>query len=266
MADNNIATSRTLRVLFECATSAEPRRVAELNEALDMTPSMVRRALRLLECHAFVTKDATGQRYRAGHGLFALGPIELRTDSLQSFCRPAMQALRSLTGETVSLSIPVGRSGVVIETLTGAGQVVKRDFLGVAVPLHAGAIGRAILSVLPDEEIVRYAAGELSVFTESTVSRPEDLWAAVWAARRAGYARGFGDYTPRTFSSGIGVAVLDAEGGPHGAIGVSGPSERFTDERIGALLPEVLAVVDDLNRTMRTYSSSRDPIPLPGEE
>lgn len=250
----NKATGHVLRVLAEFADGAESFGVTELSRRLGMTKNKVHRALTTLVRHGYVIRDETGTRYELGLRAVHLSSARMRSLDLPALCEPYLERMRELSGETVSLSVPVGRMQVTVHGLRGHGAVARRVPLGTLTPLHAGPASRAILAFLPDDEIASILGRPLVRYTDATLTTPTELWEEIATVRKHGYATGYGDHVPN--ARGVSFPLLDRTGRPHGAITVSGPEERFDEQAIERVLPELKQVSDELNRHTRLYSAT----------
>jgi IclR family transcriptional regulator, acetate operon repressor len=244
----------TVRVLETLTLfSRQPRwGVTEASRALDCGKNTAFQALDTLVREGYVVRDADGKGYRLGHGALSFAG-EDETLDVRALCRPTLERLHAMTGESVFLSIIVGRDHVCIDSLQPPGASIGYSPLSRPVPLHAGAGARLLLSHLEDAEIARYieVASPLEKFTPATITDPEALWEEVRKVRAQGFSRGYGDYsTGATF---ISLPVIAAVGRPLAAITIGGPAERFTRADADAALPQVRTVIDELNRRSRMF-------------
>lgn len=260
----NIATVRVLLILsafLDGAGSPDATLgVTEISRKLGMTKSMVHRGLASLTRHRYVVRDATGSRYQLGPAVAQFGTVQVRLPDLHQLCRPVERSLFELTGETVSLHVPVDDMVVCVDGIEGRGPVARWVPLGRSIPLHVSPASRAVLAHLPDDEVEMYVSRPLKVFTEKTLRTREQLWTEIHRVRAEGYARSLGDHYPKETGTAIGFPVLDVNDEPHGAIVVAGPANRFSAERTEALMPAMKAQVALLNRNTRLYLSGREPV------
>jgi DNA-binding IclR family transcriptional regulator len=213
---------------------------------------MVSRALGTLMEQGYVVRDESRTRYQLGHGVLDLHARAVELD-IRALCEPALRRLHDLTGESVFLSIIVGRNHVTIDSVEAHGVKVSHNPPGLPVPLHASPASRVLLAFLGDAEIDEYIrlASPLKRFTATTLTDPAKLREEVQLVRRQRYAKGYGDhYTAGTY---IAFPVLDSEERPHAAITVGGPRERFTQQRVDELLPAMLEIMEELNRKSRMH-------------
>jgi DNA-binding IclR family transcriptional regulator len=152
-------------------------------------------------------------------------------------------------------SIPMGPNLVTIDGVDHTGRRFLR-VNWVPVPLHASPGSRAILSFLHDDEIEEYIrlAAPLRRITPTTITDPDKLRAEVRLVRRKGYAIGYEDRV--VGSNFVSFPVLDEFGRPHGAITIGGPKERFTKDKMYALIPQLADVMAELNREASLLDAS----------
>ncbi len=234
--------------------------VTEISKKLGMTKSMVHRGLTTLTKHQYIVRDATGSRYALGPAVAQFGTVRVRPPDLHKLCRPVEEALFDLTGETVSIHVPVDDVIVCVDGIEGRGPVARWVPLGRSIPLHVSPASRAVLAHLPDDEVEAYLSRPLKIFTENTLHTPEQLWAEIQRVRADGYARSLDDHYPKGTGIAIGFPILDVNEEPHGALTVAGPTNRFTSKKIDALMDSMLAMVSRLNRITKVYQSGREPV------
>jgi DNA-binding IclR family transcriptional regulator len=71
------------------------------------------RADRTLLSHGYVVRDPSGSRYQLGHRAAESGRFGFTDLDVPSLCAPFARQLVAISGETVSLVGPIGRSNVV---------------------------------------------------------------------------------------------------------------------------------------------------------
>lgn len=262
-ASGNRATERVLTILSAFLDSESSHDgslgVTEIAKRLEMTKSMVHRGLTSLTKHGYVMRESNG-RYALGPAVAQLGTVVVRPPDLHALCRPVEEALFDLTGETVTIHVPVDDVVVCVDGIEGRPPVARWVPLGRSIPLHVSPASRSVLAHLPEDEVEAYLRRPLKVFTKTTLHTPEELWSEIHRVRSDGYARWLGDHYPKATGSSIAFPILDVNDEPHGSIAVAGPSDRFTPRRIASLLDAMLAEVTTLNRSTRLHLSGREPV------
>jgi len=251
----NQATQRVLAVLSAFVGHDKALGVSELARELGTNKNMVHRALMTLLEADYVARDASGERYQLGPRVLALRAAETDEFDIRTLCRPFLEQLFALAGESVFLSIVVGPSRVNIDWIEARGRRVGNSLRGRAVPLHCTRMSRVLLACLSDAEVTAYLAAAApldrydAIFPETANATADEIWADVRQVRRDGYLiwRNRQQYS----SAYVGFPILDGAGRPHALIAVGGPMERFTEERIRTLLPRLQAILEPLRRQAR---------------
>ena len=250
----NQAAQRVLAVLAAFAGPERSLGVTELALRLGMNKNMVHRALTTLAADGFVTRDAGGSRYQLGYRVLALAGDDDEFD-IRALCRPALEELHALTGESVFLSIIVGTSRVNVDWIEARGRRVSAGQRGRSVPLHCTKMSRALLACLDDREIAAYLAGAApltrydAIFPETAGARAQDVLDDVAKIRRDGFVTW---RNPQQYGANyVAFPLLDGAGRPHGLITVGGPFERFGPARIVALMAPMRAILEPLERHCR---------------
>jgi IclR family transcriptional regulator, KDG regulon repressor len=251
----NQAAQRVLAVLAAFAGPERSLGVTELALRLGMNKNMVHRALTTLAADGFVTRDAGGSRYQLGYRVLALAGDDDEFD-IRALCRPALEDLHALTGESVFLSIIVGTSRVNVDWIEARGRRVSASQRGRSVPLHCTKMSRALLACLDDREIAAYLAGAApltrydAIFPETAGASAQDVLDDVAKIRRDGFVT-WRNPQQQYGANYVAFPLLDGGGRPHGLITVGGPFERFGPARIGALMAPMRAILQPLETHCR---------------
>ncbi|ANY09025.1 IclR family transcriptional regulator [Pseudonocardia sp. HH130630-07] len=225
MAATNSVVS-AIRVL-EAVGARQPIGLSELARAVGLPKSTVQRTLQTLAEVGWCRADDRS-RWRLTYRAFAVGNQARDAGGLRERALPVLHELQLTTGETVHLAAPDGRELVLVERLDTAHRLRAFLPLGQRIPLHASATGQAFLAACPDPEIEDYLDGPLAPSTRRTVVGPDALRARLRDVRNRGWS-----VNPEGLTDGIaavGAAIRGADGRPVGALSVSGPTVRMTDE------------------------------------
>lgn len=246
------SVERAAAVLHFLGAVAEPTPLGEVARMLDLPKPTVHGLLRTL-CHVgFVEQDADTGRYRLGTGLATLGqapdPHLLRSRAVNW-----ADGLAARTGLEVQLGVLSGHTVELVHHVFRPDGSPQRLRVGELQPLHATALGHALLAFSP--AAARQRELELTAYTNATPASRTTLTRAVQHAFRQGWALVDGGYRP-------GVAALAAPVRQHpglgggvgvGALAVVGPSERLLVG--GAARPglaeQVVAASDAVSATLQ---------------
>lgn len=214
----------------------ETVRIADVADALDIPTSTAHVHLKTLESVGYVVQDDDG--YRLGLRFLRDG-VEVR-DYLNVYttAKPELDDLAAKTGEVANLGVEENGKRVILYQSEGSEAVYDNAPIGEYTNMHWTALGKAILAERSDEFVEEYVeAFGLPAETDNTITDPQRLREELATVRDGGFA--LEDEERREGIRSIAVPVVVAES-VVGAISLSGPRERFDDERIqNELLPEL---------------------------
>ena len=174
------------------ALAERPLALAELVEATGLSRATAHRLATALEAHGLVRRDGGG-RFALGVRLVALGRAAAEAVPLAAAARPALEALREATGESVQLYVRDGDRRVCLAALESPHGLRTIVPLGAALPLDAGSGGR--------------------VLSDGWAPADDRCWEASVGEREPGVAS-------------VSAPVRDADGAVVAAVSVSGPIDR----------------------------------------
>lgn len=243
------ATETTFRIL-NALKEMEGAGVTELSKELDIPKSSVHNYLSTLRQEEYVVKE--GQKYRVGLRLLELGSYARHQKPIYDVARPELDKLAEQTGELVNLMVEEHGRGIYIYRSKGGDAVSVNAYTGHRVYLHNTALGKAILSEMPEgrvEEIIDRHG--LPASTEHTINGREELFDALEAIRERGVA-----FDREEHLHGLKCAAMPVtrnSGAVQGAISIAGPTSRMKGERFEEELPELLGNAVNIVELNITY-------------
>jgi DNA-binding IclR family transcriptional regulator len=242
------AADQTLRILAYLARQPGPVAASTMSATLGIPRSSVYHLLGSMQQHGFVVHLADDRRWGLGTAAFELAGGYSRQQPIARLGRTLVAALADRSGESTHLAVMTGRDVLyVVEERAPRRPALVTD-VGVRLPAHLTATGRAMLAALPREQ-VRALYPDASSFADRTgrgPQRPGELREVLREVRAAGYATEDGEVTLGLRS--VGVAVRDHTGWPIAAIAVTWPEESPQDPASVAVL--VQAATAELERRL----------------
>jgi DNA-binding IclR family transcriptional regulator len=206
-----------LRVLAERG----PVSASTIARALDVPRSSTYHLLTELRTAGFVVHLSAERRYGLGIAAFELGSAYLRHDPLERLAAPLLRGLVDEVGHTAQLGVLHGNESLyLIKERPARAETLVTD-VGVRLPAHLTASGRAILAYLPQAH-VRALFPSTAAFVKRTDRGPAglvDLRYTLCKERRRGWAVEDGHVT-RGFAS-VAAPVFDHGRRPMASISVS---------------------------------------------
>jgi IclR family acetate operon transcriptional repressor len=228
------SVTRSLRIL-EAVAQYQPVTVGELTKLFGLPKSTVQRTLVTLNEAGWLRANRTDTtRWEIGARVLAVRPAALQGSSLYAAAREPMMRLRDALNETIHLTVPDALHCMVVVDRVDCDHAVRTfHAIGDTSPLHATATGRAVLAHLPKSEVDELTAGTLEGYGEETITDPVALRAEIRRVRERGYAVNHNQYIQGVCA--IAAPVLDGDGVPLAAVGISMPDSRFDPDRLAEL-------------------------------
>lgn len=208
------AATRTLRVLRFLASQPDPVPLERITRACDLPRSSAYHLLNAMIDEGFVVHLADERRYGLGVAAFEVGSGYARQAPLQRIARRPLAALVDRVRQSAHLAVLHGRDVLYVLEERAPGRPPLVTDVGVRLPAHLTASGRAILAALPPSQ-VRALFPDRTAFVDRHGVGPGSLSALrtlLQETRQHGYAAEDGEVTPG-FAS-VAAPVLDHNGHP----------------------------------------------------
>lgn len=217
---------------------AEGIRLTDVAQTTGLHVATAHRLLNALAWYGMVTYDSYSKRYSLGMRFHAMTDT-VRFGKVRSRFVDALQRIAAATGDLAYLYLPIGPDVICIERIDASYKIKAtiRD-KGSRLPMGIGSAGVAMLALLPAEQANAIITANAARYLEYGLDA-QQVGAAVVAARKAGY--GLNRDQVMKGITGLGTALLDADGAPEAAIVVVGPSTRFDKSRIAVVAALVRA-------------------------
>jgi DNA-binding IclR family transcriptional regulator len=223
--------------------------VSEVAAHVGVHKSTAFRLLGALEGRDLVEQTQQRGKYRLGFGILRLaGAIPGGLD-LTRQGHPVCEALAAQLGETVNLAVLQAHFAVNLDQVRGPSAVAAHNWVGQLTPLHATSSGKVLLAALPAERraALLKAAG-MNRFTAHTITSATALNRQLVAAQADGYAMSVEEFEDGL--NAVAAPIRDHTARVVGAVSVSGPAYRFTEQRMKDVSPDVIAAAAAISSRM----------------
>jgi len=150
-------------------------------------------------------------------------------ERLQAIAAPAMRRLLAEMHETVNLGVYTNGEVRFVRIMESALPLRMSALPGQHAPLHASALGKAILAALgPDEQGRIVKSLVLTPITEATITDPDSLLDDLKVTSERGWAEDRSEAVPGVTC--FGAVLLGPGGVPVGALSVSVPEVRLSPQ------------------------------------
>src|SRR3954467_14195015 len=245
------AATRALRVLRYLAAQPDPVTLDRLAAVVGLPRSTAYHLVNAMIEEGFVGHLADEHRYGLGVAAFEVGSGYARQAPLQRITRRHLASLVDTVGESAHLAVLHGRDVLYVLEDRAPGRPPLVTDVGVRLPAHLTASGRAILAALPAAQVrALYPDREAFVLRHGTgPSSLSTLRTILAETRQRGHATEDGEITPG-FAS-IAASVLDHNDLPLAGVAVTYPSDGAADT--DAIAEAVRSTAAALSRRVRGH-------------
>ena len=233
------AVSRAMSVLEILSTQRGGLTVSEMVSALQIEKSVVSRILATLESSGHVTRDPKSNCYHVSLMFCGMALQRIDSTGLIEMCMPSLNRLAEASDELTQLALVEGQDLVYVAKADGSQRLRVLSLLGQRAPLHASSVGRVWLASLPIDQALDLAVrAGMQAFTPRTITTVDRLRTELKRVRGQGYSLILDEFLPGANS--IAVPIRHSkESEVCGAVLISGPSTRMTQQRLLSFLPDL---------------------------
>src|ERR1700709_312018 len=220
---------RAFAILEEVARHREGIGLADLSKLVGLHNSTTFHLAKTMVSLGYMRQERDSKRYRVGRPLFALAASALDEIEMVNLATPILEDLSRESGESGHFAVRMGDSVVVIARTSGAGAFQLTDRVGVVRPAHCTALGKIILASLRPDQLKRFLERvDLKPSTKKSITDPSALLREITEIRRDAIAFDDGEFNAEVRC--VAVPVYNFTGEVIGALGISGPIWRMTDQ------------------------------------
>ncbi len=215
---------------------------ADAARMLDLSRSTAYRLLVTLQTRGFVEHDRATRRWRPGTPFVRI-MTRITGTRLRAAALPSMRRLLAEEKETVNLAEFADGELVYIHILESPQAFRMSNVPGEAIPLHATALGKAVIAAHPKEAWAEVVAGlDFEEITPRTITSPGMLVSELEVIEDRGWGEDRGETAVGVVC--VGAAIVGPGGSILGGISVSLPEARFDsgqEQRLGPRVAEEAA-------------------------
>lgn len=237
---------RAFAILEEVARHREGIGLADLSKLVGLHNSTTFHLAKTMVSLGYIRQEKETKRYRVGRPLFALAASALDEIEMVNVATPVLEDLSRETGESSHFAVRMGDSVVVIARTSGPGAFQLTDRVGVVRPAHCTALGKVILAALRPDQLERFLERvDMKPSTNKSITNVAQLLREIAEVRKTGIAYDDGEFNPEVRC--VAVPVKDFTGQVVGALGISGPIWRMSNQALHSRAKVVQAAADRLS-------------------
>lgn len=253
---------RAFSVLEALVDGAPQTTLGQIAERSGLPKPTAHRILQTLVELGFARSAGDGSYLLGSQALTLAGRVLSRVD-YGGHARPALRALQEHTAETIHLAILSGARAIYVEKMEGGRPYRMASRVGMELPLHSTAIGKAILAHLaPDDRAALIRGIDLVRLTPRTITDGEQLESELAVVRRLGYA--LDDEENEEGIRCVGAPVFARGGRMIGALSVSAPAFQLSPAQAQRLARHVIVAAREVSLSLGAPSEAPGEAFVPG--
>lgn len=206
--------------------------ITEIAGELGVHKSTASRIVSTLEARGLVEQDHHRGRYRLGLSILRLaGATTARLDIVQE-ARPITKMLAEATGETINVAVLSDGAALYLDQASSTASLQSHNWVGQRIPLHATSNGKVLLSGLSEAGIRETLGAKLTRYTPHTVTSAAQLLTQIAEVATTGFSLVVDEL--EVGLTAVSAPVRNAHGDVIASISASGPSFRFTEDKVAS--------------------------------
>ena len=233
------SVDRTLTILEVLSDYSDGLGITEISERVNLHKSTVYRLLSTLTYKGYVVQDEESSKYKITFKLFELGSKKVDKLDLLKSSKPYTKMLMESVNEVVHLIIREDNEIVYVDKVEANNTISMKSRIGNRAPMYCTATGKAMLAFLPEEEVLKiWKSSKIIRLTENTITDFILYKKELQEIKKIGYA--IDDEENEMGVKCVGAPILNIKGDVAGAISVSGPIHRITEDKMDFISKEVI--------------------------
>ena len=246
----NRTLQRGLNMLELLAEHPDGLELHEIATALELPKSSAHNLVQTLLAARYV-RLTPAARYQLTLKTFEVGSAAVQAMDASQVLRQYMLKAFAECNETMHCGVLSGEKVLYIDKIESTRSIRMASHVGILMPLHATAMGKAFLAAM-DVRQARRLLGDtpLERLTDNTVTDPDALMAQLAEIRERGWALETEENTESVCC--LSVAICGRDGQPVYALSISVPAFRMTAELREQYAPLLLRAKRKIERVLRS--------------
>jgi DNA-binding IclR family transcriptional regulator len=219
------SVDRSIRILKALAAGPGRLGVSELSNRLGLAKGTVHGLLKTLMAHGLVEQHADSDKYQLGPELLQLSNRYLDLSDLRSRSLAWSELLAVRASESVRVGALHGVGVLIVHHVFRPDSSLQILEVGEVLPVHATALGKAVLAYLPGDVQQDLLGDDLRKLTGHTLVTKAALKRELNSIRTRGYAVEREEAV--IGEAGVAAPIFNSKTEPVGAVGIAGPRSRI---------------------------------------
>ena len=190
--------------------AANPSRVVDVTNELDLPWATVHRTIKKLERAQFIVRDPKSNRYEIGPRMWHIGSAYLANNRMMNAAISYLATEPDIKDVDIQIVERIGNYSVVTHAEKRQARHISKSQYGFHIPLHAGSKGHILLAYEDKKFVEEYLARKLEPLTPDTITDPVRLAEKLKEVRKQGWALTVGDV--QNFTGSISAPIFNESG------------------------------------------------------
>ncbi len=249
MSDGVQSVERALSILEVLANYRDGLGVTDISEKVDLHKSTVYRLLSTLISMDYVIQDKETNRYMTTFKLYELGNKRVESMDILTASKPYTKKLMESLNEVVHLVVRENNKIIYIDKVEANNTIRMASTIGKRSPMYCTSVGKAMLAYFSDEEVEKvWNASNVVKLTPNTIVDYDMFRIELEKVRANGYALDNEENEDGVRC--IGAPIFDRNKQIAGAISISGPIFRVSEEKLDIISSEVIKYANLISREL----------------
>lgn len=255
---------KAMSVIDAVAGATEPARISDLVERTELPLGTLHRLLSALVSERLLNQDARTKTYRLGSRISELSSKAGESLDVAKLVEQDVAQLNALTGEAVAVALMEGDQLVNRAKRDGSGLLRTSVKIGERLPMHATAMGKAVLAFMdPDQFRRALRRVDSKRYTPRTIVDAAALNEELSRIRQSGVATENEEYAAGVCA--LAAPLLDRWGYAIGALAISGPSINLTADSLESWTARLIETAQHVSVQLGGDPPRLNPVsPAPG--
>lgn len=204
--------------------------VTELAEKSGMLKSTIHNILSTYELCGIMERNNQTNKYHLGIKILELSNQLYRNNDVRQIVRPYMEQIVSKIGENMYFAKLYDNEVIYLDAVFPKDVISGRNMIGIRAKAYCTGIGKAMLAFETEDIIEEVIRSGLISYTDHTIKDGKHLKKELAQIRKQGFAVDNMEHEYGVCC--VAVPIRDYKGNVVAACSLSGPSLRFTDQKI----------------------------------
>jgi DNA-binding IclR family transcriptional regulator len=243
------AIDKCFAILGLLAQSKEPLGISEISQKLGLNKSTVFSISHTLKDLDVLQNQSDG-KFVFGTRFYVLSNMAGKRSALIQTAHPYLEKLSKATGLSVFLGLRSDRRVILVDKVDSASGIKVSSEIGLRMPTLAGAVIKAMLAELADEQVVEILErSELRQFTPNSITNKTRYLEEIRQARIDGVAFDREEYIEGMTA--IATPVKSSGGDAHAAIWMVGMTRQMPEESFPQFTGLIRSTAEEINHRLQ---------------